>query len=151
MKSHQARQECLFCAIAARSAPSHVVLENDLVLAFLDTNPVTRGHLLVVPKRHAASLEDLTFTENASIFQAGRDLAAAVRRSGLQCEGINFFVADGKAAFQEVFHFHLHVFPRFRGDTFRIDADWSTPPAFDALAEPADRIRQALGGRGAEI
>jgi diadenosine tetraphosphate (Ap4A) HIT family hydrolase len=139
--------ECVFCAISGRLAPAHVVLENDLVLAFLDINPVTTGHLLVVPRRHAASLADLTVTENAAVFLAGRDLAKALRSSDLRCDGINYFAADGEAFFQEVFHFHLHVFPRFRGDTFRIHAEWSHPPSFDALAGSADSIRQTLAGR----
>lgn len=142
---------CIFCDIACRRAPAHVVLENDLVLAFLDTNPVTPGHLLVVPKRHAAGLADLTITENAAVFLAGRDLAGALRTSGLDCDGVNFFVADGAAAFQEILHFHLHVFPRFSGDRFRIHADWSSPPPFAALAGSADGIRQSLSARGAGL
>lgn len=137
-------EDCPFCAIARKRAPAHILLENDLVIAFLDTNPVTRGHSLVIPKRHAEHLDDLTFTEHASVFLAGRNLSAALRASGLKCEGINYFVADGEAAFQEVPHFHLHVFPRFEGDTFRIDADWSNPPAFADLAEPAAEIAEWL-------
>ncbi|MEJ8571048.1 HIT family protein [Microbaculum marinum] len=148
---HPPEHHCIFCAIVAGRAPAHIVLENDLVAAFLDINPVTPGHVLIVPKRHAASLADLTFIENASVFQAGKDIASALRSSGLQCEGINYFVADGAAAFQEVFHFHLHVFPRYRGDSFRIDADWSNPPEFAALSEPADRIRRTLGARSAPM
>jgi len=149
MNPDETGRDCIFCAIARQQAPAHVLLENDLIVAFLDTNPVAPGHSLVVPKRHAVGPADLTFAENTAVFQAGRELAAALRKSGLRCEGTNYFVADGAAAFQEVFHFHLHVFPRFRGDSFRIHADWSDPPPFRALADPADRIRGSLAARGA--
>ena len=74
----------------------------------------------------------------------GRRLAEVLRRSGLRCEGINYFVADGEAAFQEVFHFHLHVFPRFRGDPFKIDANWDDKPTDEELAIVATKIRAAL-------
>lgn len=137
-------RECVFCAITRGETPAHRVHEDELALAFLDINPVTPGHLLVVPKRHAAGLADLSNAENDAIFRAGRRLAAALRSSGLDCEGINYFLADGEAAFQEVFHVHLHIFPRFRGDSFRIHADWSKPPVFAELAGPAERITTAL-------
>ena len=135
---------CIFCAIAAGRGRAHLLHEDGLVCAFLDINPVTPGHLLVVPRRHAEYLADLTDAEHAAVFALGRRLAAALRTSGLRCEGVNYFVADGEAAFQEVPHFHLHVFPRFGGDPFRIEADWSNPPPFDELADPAARIRAAL-------
>jgi len=79
-----------------------------------------------VPKQHIPYLEDLGEETGASMFRAAHRLARALRRSGLRCEGVNLFLADGEAAFQEVFHTHLHVFPRYGGDSFRIDADWGT-------------------------
>jgi histidine triad (HIT) family protein len=72
--------------------------------------------------------------------------ASALRRSGLPAEGINLFLADGEAAFQDVFHLHLHVFPRFKGDTFRIDPDWSITPPREELDRIVARIRAALPG-----
>ena len=71
------------------------------------------------------------------LFRVAMRVTAATRRSSVHCEGINFFLADGEAAFQEVFHVHLHVFPRFVGDAFRVDADWSFTPSraeLDAIA-----------------
>ena len=78
---------------------------------------------------------------NGRIFTVAMRLAAALRASGLPCEGINLFLADGEAAFQEVFHTHLHVFPRFAGDTFRISADWSLTPPREELDRLAALIR----------
>jgi diadenosine tetraphosphate (Ap4A) HIT family hydrolase len=119
-----AAQECIFCAIAARQAEASVVYEDETVVAFMDLNPVTPGHLLVVPREHAVGLEDLDGATSARVWSVGHQMARALRRSGLRCDGINIFLADGEVAFQEVFHFHLHVFPRYAGDGFSIDAEW---------------------------
>lgn len=135
-------KHCVFCAIASGEAHGHILYRDDLVLAILDINPVTPGHTLVIPRRHVEGLADLTETENAAVFATGRSIAAGLRRSGLRCEGINYFVADGRAAFQEIAHFHLHIFPRFRGDTFRIDADWSNPPGREVAGEDGGRDSQ---------
>jgi hypothetical protein len=79
--------------------------------------------------------------------QTGHRIGRALRRSGLRCEGVNVFLADGEAAFQEIFHFHLHVFPRFAGDSFRIDADWATR-ARHLLDEEAQHVRRGLSALG---
>lgn len=115
---------CVFCAIVAGEIEASVIHEDDIVVAFMDLNPVTPGHLLVVPRRHAFGLEDPDELASAHVWSIGHRMARALRRSGLRCEGINVFLADGEAAFQEVFHFHLHVFPRYAGDGFTIGADW---------------------------
>ncbi|RKT84481.1 Diadenosine tetraphosphate (Ap4A) hydrolase [Saccharopolyspora antimicrobica] len=133
--------ECVFCAIVRGDAESSVVHDDADVLAFMDLQPVTPGHLLVVPKKHAVGLEDLDVEDGQKLWAVGHRLAKALRRSGLQCEGINLFLADGKAAAQEVFHVHLHVFPRFAGDTFRISADWRVRERSE-LDETAAAIRK---------
>jgi histidine triad (HIT) family protein len=115
---------CVFCAIARGRAAASVVHEDDAVIAFMDLRPVTPGHLLVIPKTHAEGLTDLPDDLGVRIWRTAHRLGRALRRSGLRCEGVNLFLADGEAAFQEVFHVHLHVFPRYAGDTFRIAADW---------------------------
>ena len=107
-------------------------------------NPVTPGHLLVMPKRHVAYLADLDEDTGKQLFAVTVRMAQAIRHSGLKCEGINLFLADGAAAFQEVFHLHMHVFPRFTGDTFRISADWSVHPSRAEMDAVAQQIRQAL-------
>jgi histidine triad (HIT) family protein len=135
--------ECVFCAIVAGEAEASIVHEDDQVVAFMDLGAVTPGHVLVVPRLHAVGLEDLDEDTGAHVWRVGHRIGRALRRSGLRCEGVNIFLADGEAAFQEIFHFHLHVFPRFQGDSFRIDADWATR-ARPLLDEEARLVRQAL-------
>lgn len=137
------KNDCLFCQIVGGSVPSNTVLEDEHVFAFMDTSPVNPGHVLVIPKNHAADLEELEPETGAHMFRVGHRLARAVRRSGLRCEGVNLFLADGEAAFQEIFHTHLHVFPRFKGDNFRLDADWQRRSLAE-LEESANKLRAAL-------
>jgi histidine triad (HIT) family protein len=136
--------DCIFCAIVAGRAPASVVYDDTDLLAFMDIRPVTPGHLLIIPKRHAPFLAELEEATGARMFTVAMRLARALRDSGLRCEGINLFLADGEAAFQEVFHVHLHVFPRFDGDTFRIDADGSVTPSRAELGEIATQVRLGL-------
>ena len=110
----------------------------------MDIQPVVRGHMLVVPRAHAAYLADLDPEDGARLFKVGQLAAAALRNSGLRCEGVNFFLADGEVAGQEVFHVHLHVIPRFEGDGFglRLPPDYSFRPRVE-LDETAGAIRRA--------
>jgi diadenosine tetraphosphate (Ap4A) HIT family hydrolase len=135
---------CIFCEIVAGRAPASVVYQDETALAFMDVQPVNPGHMLIIPKRHATFLADLDEATGAHLFKIAMRMAAALRRSGIRCEGVNLFLADGEAAFQEVFHVHLHVFPRFAGDPFKIDADWSTRPARAELDAIAATIRGGL-------
>ncbi|HET9224347.1 MAG TPA: HIT family protein [Roseiflexaceae bacterium] len=137
-------EDCIFCEIVAGRAPASVVYEDETALAFMDIQPVNPGHTLIIPKRHAALLADLDEATGAHLFEIAMRLAAALRRSGVRCEGVNLFLADGEAAFQEVFHVHLHVFPRFAGDPFKIDADWSVRPDRAELDALAATIRGGL-------
>jgi histidine triad (HIT) family protein len=127
---------CVFCEIVAGRGEASVVYEDDRALSFMDIRPVTSGHLLVVPKVHAARLDDLDEGLGRHVFGVAHRVARAMYRSGLPCEGVNLFLADGVAAGQEVFHVHVHVLPRTRGDGFRIEASWSHPDraALDAVA-----------------
>jgi histidine triad (HIT) family protein len=136
-------EDCVFCDIVAGKAAASLVHEDELSLAIMTIGPVNPGHVLVLPKRHAPYLADLGEATGMHLFRVAMRVAAAIRRSGVRCEGINLFLADGEAAFQEVFHFHLHVFPRFAGDSFSIAADWSVHPARAELDEIAAEIRRA--------
>ncbi len=111
---------CVFCDIAAGVGEAAVLYRDDLVIAFLDINPINPGHLLVVPQKHAARLADLDPAAGERIFSVGQKAASALYRSELRCEGVNLFLADGHAAGQEIHHVHLHVLPRFQADGFRI-------------------------------
>lgn len=113
-----------------------------MVIAIMDLHPVNAGHVLVIPKKHAASLAEMDEQTGMHVFRIAQRTAAAIRESGLKCEGINLFLADGEAAFQEVFHIHLHVFPRFEGDSFKISADWERAPRQE-LDAAALKIREA--------
>jgi histidine triad (HIT) family protein len=110
--------DCVFCRILDGQLPASFVYRDERCAAFLDIQPVNPGHLLVVPVRHATSLADLDATAAADLMRVAHAAAAALRASNLPCEGVNFFLADGEAAMQEVFHVHLHVLPRVRGDGF---------------------------------
>jgi histidine triad (HIT) family protein len=133
--------DCVFCAIVDDRAPASVVYEDEEAIAFLDINPVTPGHLLVVPRAHLPMLADLDDDLAGHLFNVAKRLAAALRASDVRADGINLFYADGKAALQEIFHAHLHVIPRYAGDGFVIDANWGTPPSRDELDEIAAIVK----------
>ncbi len=138
--------DCVFCRILAGTLPGSIVHRDDRCAAFMDIQPVNPGHLLVVPVRHAAYLAELDAPTAGRLMQVAQRLAAALRASGLRCDGVNLLLADGAAAMQEVFHVHLHVFPRFGGDAFRLEADWSAAPSRAELDETAALTRAALPG-----
>jgi histidine triad (HIT) family protein len=131
--------DCVFCRIVAGESPSSPVYDDDRVLAFMDINPATPGHLLVVPKRHATYLADLDREDGAAMFAAAQDLAQA-SRDALAADGVNLFLADGEIAGQEVFHVHLHVLPRQVGDGFGVRAEFDHPER-SVLEEQAVLIR----------
>lgn len=110
--------ECVFCEIVAGSRPASVVHRDKQCWAFMDIRPVNPGHVLVIPVEHASGLSDLDPEVGAQMFRVAQKVAHALRVSGVRCEGINLHLADGRAAGQEVFHVHLHVVPRYRGDGF---------------------------------
>jgi len=107
---------CLFCAIVAGDAPAIRIYEDETLLAILDIRPFTRGHTLVIPKAHTVDLTDTPPETVAAMAAIGQRIARAARRSGLHADGNNIAINDGKAAFQSVFHVHLHVVPRQNGD-----------------------------------
>jgi diadenosine tetraphosphate (Ap4A) HIT family hydrolase len=120
----EASEPCIICDIVAGRAVASFVHADDTVVAFMDLQPVTPGHVLIVPRVHRSFLPDLEEELATAMFRVGHRIAKALRHSGLRVEGVNLFLADGEAAFQEVFHVHLHVFPRYPGDGFSVNADW---------------------------
>jgi histidine triad (HIT) family protein len=108
-------QACIFCRIVAGTAPARVVHRTGHALAFLDRSPATRGHTLVIPRQHAAGLWEVTRQDAAQVMAAVHDVAALLR-DRLEPDGLNLFQANGAAAWQEVFHLHVHVVPRYAGD-----------------------------------
>lgn len=140
--------ECAFCAIVAGAMPASVVHDDDAVLAFFDIHPLTRGHLLVIPKRHVPRLADLDDATAGRVIAVALRLTRALYRSPVSCEGVNFFLSDGAIAGQEIFHVHLHVLPRVAGDPFgegrplqAVPLGQPTRAELDAIA---DRVRRAM-------
>ncbi len=134
--------DCLFCRLVAGAEEVSVVHEAERTVVFMDIQPVVRGHMLVVPRAHAAYLADLDPDDGAAVFCSGQLAAAALRASSLRCEGVNLFLADGEAAGQDVFHVHLHVIPRYEHDGFglRLPPDYSIRPRGE-LDEAAEALR----------
>lgn len=132
--------DCVFCDIVAGDAPASLVAEDTTTIAFMDINPATSGHVLVVPKSHAAQLADLDESTGARVMQMAMRCAAALRRSEIRCDGINLFLADGAVAGQDVFHTHMHVLPRSSGDGFGLRIDYDRPPRRSVLDDQAALI-----------
>ena len=139
-------RDCIFCKIARHDAPAGVVAEDDAVIAFLDIRPINPGHTLIVPKRHATTLGEMPRATGGRVFETAMAVAAALRRSGLPCEGVNLHLADGAAAGQEVPHVHFHVIPRFAGDGHRLRFGPGYGAALTAKErdETAAKVRTAL-------
>jgi histidine triad (HIT) family protein len=131
--------DCLLCRLGRREV--EVSMVHEWTVVFMDIQPVVPGHMLVVPRAHAPFLADLQPEDGARLFRVGQQAAAALRESDLRCDGVNFFLADGAAAGQEIFHVHLHVFPRYEGDGFglRFPPDYSIRPR-----DELDRVAAVL-------
>jgi histidine triad (HIT) family protein len=135
---------CVFCGLIAGELEASIVYEEPRAVALMDIQPLTTGHMLVMPRRHSPSLAELDPDDGATMFRVAQLAAAALRGSGLRCEGINLFLADGAAAGQDVFHVHLHVFPRFEGDGFglRFPPEYQVRPRAE-LDVTASALRKA--------
>ena len=139
--------ECVFCKIIEGAYTSNKIYEDDSILAFMDIQPVNKGHLLIVPKKHVELIADLDDETSSKMILLANRINIAMRSSGIKLEGVNYFLADGEAAGQEVFHTHLHLIPRFKGDGFgfifpegyRVDV-----PERDELNWVAEKIREVL-------
>jgi len=138
--------DCIFCKLLTGELEVSMVYQDHYCSAFMDIQPINAGHVLVVPNTHASYLAELKEEEGAQMFRVAQRLAKILRFAVPKCEGINFFLADGEAAGQEVFHVHLHVFPRFIGDGFglRLPRTYSQMPDRRELNAVAERIRSHL-------
>ena len=138
--------DCVICNIVSGGLEVSMVYQDDCCSAFLDHQPINPGHALVVPNRHASNLAELDEESGAQVFRVAQRIAVALRNSEVKCEGVNISLADGEAAGQEVFHVHLHVFPRYVGDGFslRFGPHYRDKPKRQELNEIADRIRNTL-------
>ena len=117
-RKFQSMTSCIFCKIVEGSTPSSNVYEDEVCLAFMDIQPVNPGHVLVIPKAHFEDLSDLPAEVGAHLFQIAQRIVLSLPKTEIKMEGADLFLAHGEAAGQEIFHVHLHVIPRFRGDGF---------------------------------
>jgi histidine triad (HIT) family protein len=111
--------DCLFCKIVAGELPATIVAEDERTIAFMDISPATRGHVLVIPRAHARDLYDIDPEDLAAVAVAAQRLATRAR-DNLGADGVNLLNSSGAAAWQTVFHFHVHVIPRYEGDPLRL-------------------------------
>jgi histidine triad (HIT) family protein len=111
--------DCLFCKIVAGEIPSTIIAEDERTIAFMDINPATRGHALVIPRAHARDVHDIDTADLEAVAATAQRIARrAVERLG--AAGVNLLNSSGGAAWQTIFHFHLHVIPRYDGDPLRL-------------------------------
>ena len=134
--------DCVFCKIRDGQIPSLKIFEDDRTLAFMDINPVTHGHCLVIPKAHAATLFEVEVEDLQATIAAAQQVARAIREA-LAPDGLNMLQANGAAAFQSVPHFHVHLIPRWANDGKGFD--WKLVPGHrDQIMKAGERIRALL-------
>jgi histidine triad (HIT) family protein len=136
--------QCIFCEILSGNSPASFTYQDDTVVAFMDVQPITHGHMLVVPREHAELMANLNDAVAMRTFRVARQLSA-IARSTLGAGGVNLFVADGEIAFQDVPHFHVHVIPRYPKDGFGLTfpSKYGQPPSRAELETIASAIRAA--------
>lgn len=133
--------DCLFCKIVAGELPATIVAQDERTVAFMDINPATRGHALVVPRRHTRDLLSVPEEDLAAVAAAAKRLAASAT-SALGANGVNLLNSCGSAAWQTVFHFHVHVIPRYEDDPLRLP--WVPAPGdADEIAAAAAALQGA--------
>jgi histidine triad (HIT) family protein len=132
-------EDCIFCKIVAGEIPAQIIDEDEQTLAFMDIAPATRGHLLVIPKRHFTDLWEIEPEQLQWVVATAQRMALRVR-DRLEADGVNLINSCRPAAWQTVFHFHIHVIPRYSGDPLKLP--WvPTPGDMDAIAETAAELR----------
>jgi len=140
MKSNE--KDCVFCRIIKRELPAEIILEDEKIIAILDIQPIHFGHALIIPKNHCRDFLGLPAGEMTDVFLASQRIAQALVHS-LGLEGFNLFSNNGTIAGQSVFHFHMHVTPRFPNDNIRLVHE---PKSYaeGELAAIASKIRSHL-------
>jgi histidine triad (HIT) family protein len=132
-------EDCLFCGIIAGEIPAQIVDSDEKTVAFMDINPATKGHALVVPRTHSADLMEISEEDLAATTIGAQRLAKRMREV-LEPDGFNLINACGTAAWQTVFHFHIHVVPRYAGDP--LELPWVPEPGdADEIAAVAGELR----------
>jgi histidine triad (HIT) family protein len=134
--------DCIFCTIAAGEGPAEIVQEDEHTVAFMDINPWTRGHALVIPREHSPDLYEIGEDDLARTMAAAKRLARRMK-DALGCDGINVLNSTGEAAWQTVPHFHVHVIPRYEDDPLKLPGS-----PMDAGEEELAEVARELRGEG---
>ncbi len=131
--------DCIFCKIVAGELPSQIVDEDERTISFMDISPATRGHALVIPRRHSTNLLEIEPEDLEASIRAAQRLARRITER-LGADGVNVLNSCGSAGWQTVFHFHLHVIPRYLDDPLRLP--WTpTPGDADEITRTAAQLR----------
>jgi histidine triad (HIT) family protein len=136
-------ENCIFCKIIKGEIPAVKIYEDERVFAFLELNPLAKGHTLLIPKKHSQDIFDIDQKDIESISAAAQKIALRLREV-LGAEGVNLVQRSGKAAEQGVFHFHLHIIPRKKGDKIEMDKWWfekAEAASLEDLQAAAKKIR----------
>jgi len=137
-------EDCIFCQIVKGEIPCFKVFEDDRVLAFEDINPISEGHTLVIPKKHASNIWEISDDDLAAIHLASRKIAQALRKV-LQPKGIALLQLNGRGVNQAVLHYHLHLMPRLEGKPELPVTHWELKPGdMKAIQKTAEKIATAL-------
>ena len=113
------KDDCIFCKLANGDIPVDALYEDDVVKVIFDASPASEGHVLIIPKEHADNIYELTDEQAAHIFKTAKKIGCAMR-DGLNYDGMNVVQNNGEAAGQTVFHFHMHLIPRYKGDSVNV-------------------------------
>lgn len=135
--------DCIFCKIISGEIPAIEVLDEDLVLAFMDINPSSRGHLLVVPKQHAENIFEISEGDLAAVTSAVRRCAKAAKEA-LKAEGVTILQLNGRASDQIVPHLHIHVIPRWENDGLPVSTWEMKPGNMEEIKDIARKVQEHL-------
>ena len=132
---------CIFCKLANKDIPTNIIYEDDRFTVILDASPATKGHALILPKNHAANIYELLDEDAAAVFVLAKKLATKMTEI-LHCDGFNIVQNNGEVAGQTVFHFHMHLIPRYLNDGNEDKLTWNHADlSADEIAEIAAKLR----------
>ena len=132
---------CIFCKLANKDIPTNIIYEDDRFTVILDASPATKGHALILPKNHAANIYELPDEDAAAVFVLAKKLATKMTEI-LHCDGFNIVQNNGEVAGQTVFHFHMHLIPRYLNDGNEDKLTWNQADlSADEIAEIAAKLR----------
>lgn len=136
------KDNCIFCKIASGEIPSYTIYEDDDFKAFMDISPASKGHTILIPKQHADNIFDLDETVASKLLPVAARIAKALKAE-LKCEGLNLLQNNGEAAGQTVFHFHMHIIPRYEVD--KVVVKWVEDKyEGEPLDQLSDKIKKHL-------